>query len=225
MPSILFVFTSADKNLLGKPTGYYLPEAAHPYHVLWPTCKIDFASPKGTFPLDPTSVEAYSSDVECMEFLKNPTVESKFAEARKLSDVDADQYDVIFYPGGHGPVLDLPQDPFSIKLAESFYRSGKITAAVCHGTAALAGVTDSDGKSIFIGKKFTGFSNVEEESINAVKAVPFLLEDKIGALGGKYERADELWAVKVVVDGNLYTGQNPESAGPLAKVILAALNK
>ncbi|KAJ7591993.1 class I glutamine amidotransferase-like protein [Mycena floridula] len=225
MPSILFVFTSADKTLLGKPTGYYLPEAAHPYYVFSPTCEIDFASPKGTFPIDPSSTEGYRSDQQCIDFLKDQTVARKFSEAKKLSDVDADKYDVIFYPGGHGPVLDLPQDQLSIKLAENFYRSGKIIAAVCHGTAALAGVTDAQGKSIFIGKKFTGFSNAEEEASGLVKAIPFLLEDKISDLGGKYEKADDLWGVKVVVDGNLYTGQNPASARPLAEAILAALNK
>ncbi|KAJ7592004.1 class I glutamine amidotransferase-like protein [Mycena floridula] len=225
MPSILFVFSSADKNLVGNPAGYYLPEAAHPYYIFSPSCEIDFASPKGTFPVDPASIELWAKDKECIDFLKDETVKAKFGEAKTLSDVDAAKYDVIFYPGGHAPVIDLPQNPLSIKLASDFYRAGKITAAVCHGTAALAEATDSQGKSIFVGKSFTGFSNAEEKAVNAVATIPFLLEDEITALGGKYEKAADLFGVKVVVDGNLYTGQNPNSAGPLAKEILAALNK
>ncbi|KAJ7592089.1 class I glutamine amidotransferase-like protein [Mycena floridula] len=134
----------------------------------------------------------------------------------------AAKYDVIFYPGGHATVIDLPQNPLSIKLTSDLYRAGKITAAVCHRTAALA---DSQGKSIFIGKSFTGFSDAEKEALNAVAWIPFLLQDKITALGGKYEKADELFGVEVVVDGNLYTEQNLNSAGSLAKEILAALNK
>ncbi|KAJ7591951.1 class I glutamine amidotransferase-like protein [Mycena floridula] len=198
MPSILFVFSSADKNLVGNPAGYYLPEAAHPYYIFSPSCEIDFASPKGIFPVDPASIELWAKDKECIDFLKDETVKAKFTEAKTPSDVEAAKYDVIFYPGGHAPVIDLPQSPLSIKLASDFYRAGKITAAVCHGTAALSQATDSQGKSIL---------------------------DKITALGGKYEKAADLFGVKVVVDGNLYTGQNPNSAGPLAKEILAALNK
>ncbi|KAJ7592083.1 class I glutamine amidotransferase-like protein [Mycena floridula] len=220
MPSILFVFSSADKNLVGNPAGYYLPEAAHPYYIFSPSCEVDFASPKGTFPVDAASIELWAKDKECIDFLKDETVKAKFAEAKTLSDVDAAKYDVIFYPGGHAPVIDLPQNPLSIKLASDFYRAGKITAAVCHGTASQTRKANPS-----VGKSFTGFSNAEEEALNAVAWVPFLLEDKIMALGGKYEKADELFGVKVVVDGNLYTGQNPNSAGPLAKEILAALNK
>ncbi|KAJ7591979.1 class I glutamine amidotransferase-like protein [Mycena floridula] len=220
MPSILFVFSSADKNLVGNPTGYYLPEgcirwiSAHPYYIFSPSCEIDFASSKGTFPVDPASADKnllWAKDKECIDFLKDETVKAKFAEAKTLSDIDAAKYDVIFYPGGHAPVIDLPQNPLSIKLASDFYRAGKITAVVCHGTAALA-------------ESFTGFSNAEK-AVNAVATIPFLLEDKITALGGKYEEAADLFGVKVVVDGNLYTDQNPNSAGPLAKEILAALNK
>ncbi|KAJ7591829.1 ThiJ/PfpI [Mycena floridula] len=202
--------------------------AAHPYYIFSPSCKIDFGSPKGIFPADPASIELWAKDKECIDFLKDKTVKAKFAEAKTLSDVDTAKYDVIFYPGGHAPVIDLPQKPLSIKLASDastspssylhFYRAGKITAAVCHGTALARQIH-------LVGKSFTGFSNAEEKAVNAVATIPFLLEDKITALGGKYEKAADLFGVKVVLDGNLYTGQNPNSAGPLAKEILAALNK
>ncbi|KAJ7591872.1 ThiJ/PfpI, partial [Mycena floridula] len=204
----LFVFSSADKNLVGNPAGYYLSEAARPYYIFSPSCEIDFASPKGIFP---------AKDKECIDFLKDETVKAKFTETKTPSDVEAAKYDVISYPGGHAPVIDLPQSPLSIKLASDFYRAGNITAAVCHRTAALAEATDSHSKSIFVGKSFTGFSNAEEKAVNAVATIPFRLEEKITALGGKYEKAADLFGVKVVVDGNLYTGQNPNSAGTIGQ--------
>jgi putative intracellular protease/amidase len=220
---VLIVFTSANKTLTGSQTGWYLPEAAHPYYVLAPTHTIDFTSPAGPNPeVDQHSVENYK-DEESVKFLKDETVKSKFANAKKLSDVNVDDYDAIFYVGGHGPVLDLASDPVNIKLASEFYRAGKITAAVCHGLAALVGVTDNSGTSIFAGKAFTGFSNAEEEEIGMVKAIPFLLEDELSSLGGKYEKAAQLWAPHVVVDGQLISGQNPASAKGVGEAILRAL--
>jgi len=98
-------------------------------------------------------------------------------------------------------------------------------AAVCHGPAALVGAVDRDGKPIVSGKAVTGFSNVEEEAVGMTKDIPFLLEDRLTALGGKYAKAPEPWGPKVVVDGRLITGQNPASAAPLGKEILKALRK
>ncbi|KAK7061673.1 ThiJ/PfpI [Favolaschia claudopus] len=225
MPAILFVLTSVSKTLTGAQTGWYLPEAAHPYYVLAPKATIDFASPAGPNPpIDEGSVKMFASDPECTKFLEDETVKSKLASAKKLSDVNSKDYDAIFYVGGHGPVIDLPVDAVNIKLAGEFYQAGKITAAVCHGPAALVNVKDADGKSIFAGKAATGFSNDEETQVGKVKDVPFLLEDKIVSLGGKYEKAAEAWGSHVVVDGNLYTGQNPASAKPIGEAILKALD-
>ncbi|KAJ7775632.1 ThiJ/PfpI [Mycena maculata] len=224
MPSILFVLTSASKTLTGGQTGWYLPEAAHPYYILAPHASIDFASPAGPNPpLDEGSVKMFAGDAESTKFLADETVKSQLANAKKLSSVSAKDYDAIFYVGGHGPPIDLAVDPINIKLASEFYQSGKITAAVCHGSAALVGATDAQGKSIFAGKSATGFSNAEEIAIDKVKDVPFLTEDKIISLGGKYEKANEPWGVKVVVDGNLYTGQNPASARAIGEAILKGL--
>jgi len=224
MPSILFVLTSASKTLTGAQTGWYLPEAAHPYYVLAPHATIDFASPAGPNPpVDEGSVKMFKDDPECIKFQADETVKSKLANAKVLSSVSEKDYDAIFYVGGHGPVLDLAVDPVNIKLASEFYQAGKITSAVCHGPAALVGATDANGKSIFAGKAVTGFSNAEETQVDKVKDIPFLLEDKITSLGGKYGKADEPWGVKVIVDGNLITGQNPASAGPIGEAILKAL--
>ncbi|KAK0486844.1 ThiJ/PfpI [Armillaria luteobubalina] len=225
MPSVLIVLTSADKNLVGGQTGYYLPEAAHPYYTLAPHVNIDFASPKGPNPpVDQGSVEAFKDD-ESVKFLTDETVRSKLANAKQLSTVNAKDYDAIFYVGGHGPVMDLPTDRANIKLASEFYQLGKIVGAVCHGPAALLNAVDAEGKPIYAGKEFTGFSNAEEEAVHKVDAIPFLLETEFTKRGGKFTKAAELWAPKVVVDGNLYTGQNPASAKPLGEVILKALQK
>ncbi|PAV20903.1 class I glutamine amidotransferase [Pyrrhoderma noxium] len=221
-PKILFVFTSCDKTLTGHSTGWYLPEAAHPYYVLSKEFEIDFASPNGPNPpIDQGSVELFKDD-ESVAFLGDDVVKEKLSSAKRLADVQESDYDAIFYVGGHGPVLDLAVDPINIKLATEFYNKNKVVSAVCHGPAALVGVKGADGKSIFDGKEATGFSNVEEEQAGKVADVPFLLETRIGELGGKYVRSDP-WAPKVVSSGNLLTGQNPASAGPLAKVILEKL--
>ncbi|SJL01872.1 related to NonF protein, involved in nonactin biosynthesis [Armillaria ostoyae] len=225
MPSVLFVLTSADTNLVGGQTGYYLPEAAHPYYTLAPHVSIDFASPKGPNPpVDQGSVEAFKDD-ESVKFLSDETVKSKLAKAKQLSTVNVKDYDAILYVGGHGPVLDLPNDPANIKFASEFYQSGKIVGAVCHGPAALLNAVDAEGKPIYSGKEFTGFSNAEEEAVQKVNAIPFLLETEFTKRGGKYTKAEQLWAPKVVIDGNLYTGQNPASAKPLGEAILKKLQK
>ncbi|KAK7057615.1 class I glutamine amidotransferase-like protein [Favolaschia claudopus] len=224
MPSVLFVFTSAAKTLTGLPTGWYLPEAAHPYYVLAPHATIDFASPKGPNPpIDESSIKLFEDDADSVKFLNDETVKAKLASAKRLTEVDAKDYDAIFYIGGHGPVIDLAVDPANIELANKFLRSGKIVSAVCHGLAALVGVIDAEGKSIFAGKNVTGFSNQEEEILGKAKDLPFLTEDRIISLGGKYSKADTPYDPKVIVDGKLLTGQNPSSSGPLGQEILKAL--
>jgi len=224
MPSVLFVFTSANKNLCGEQTGWYLPEAAHPYYVLSPHVGIDFASPAGPNPpVDENSVKMYAEDKEAAKFLKDEVVKSKLAKAQKLSEVQVADYDAVFYIGGHGPVMDLASDPVNAKMASEFWQSGKIVSAVCHGPAALVGAVDTNGKSIFSGRSFTGFSNAEEKAVDGDKKIPFNLEDKITELGGKFEKADALWDPKVVVDGRLITGQNPNSAGAIGEAILKAV--
>ncbi|KAF7433490.1 hypothetical protein PC9H_005444 [Pleurotus ostreatus] len=222
---VLFVFTSASKTLLGEGTGWYLPEAAHPYYIIAPQHIVDFAAPEGPNPpIDEGSVAAWKEDKECAKFLNDPAVQNKLATAKKLSEVSVGDYDAIFYVGGHGPVIDLATDPVNAKLASGFWQADKIVGAVCHGTAALVGAVDASGKSIFVGKKFTGFSNKEEQIVNKVAAIPFLLETKITELGGIYEKASEPWGVQVSVDGKLLTGQNPASAGPLGEELLKVLS-
>ncbi|KAJ7810801.1 class I glutamine amidotransferase-like protein [Mycena olivaceomarginata] len=219
MPSVLFVFSSA------APQGWYLPEAAHPYYVLAPHATIDFTSPNGANPPSHLNKQMYEKDQESVKFLADETVKAKLANAKKLSEVSAKDYDAVYYIGGHGPVFDLAVDPENIKLGNEFYQSGKIVSAVCHGLAALVGVTDAQGKSTFAGKNVTGFSNAEEEILGTTKEIPFSTEDRIVSLGGKYTTADKPYEPKVVVDGLLLTGQNPGSGSPLGEEILKALKK
>ncbi|TFY71705.1 hypothetical protein EVG20_g1309 [Dentipellis fragilis] len=225
MTRILFVFTSTSKTLNGKPTGWYLPEAAHPYYTLSPKYQIDFAAPAGPNPpLDPSSVELFKDD-ESQKFLTDPAVKELFSKTKVLKEVNADDYAAIFYIGGHGPVIDLAFDNDNIKLAEEFLHSGKIVSAVCHGPAALVGVKGTDGNSIFDGRKATAFTDVEEEQVGKIDDVPFLVEEKIKSLGGTFEKAAEPWGVKVIRSGNLLTGQNPASAKPLAEELLTILQQ
>ncbi|RXW25226.1 hypothetical protein EST38_g570 [Candolleomyces aberdarensis] len=223
MPSVLFVFTSADKTLTGAPTGWFLPEAAHPYYVLAPHANIDFAAPAGPNPpLDDVSIQMFKDDEGSVKFLNDEIVKQKLANAKKLSDVKVEDYDAIFYVGGHGPVIDLASDPVNANLVNEFWNSNKIVSAVCHGPAALVLGVDTAGNSIFAGRRATGFSNTEEEAMGKVKDVPFLLEDRIGTLGGQFEKAED-WQPKVIVDGRLITGQNPASAHGVGEALLKAL--
>jgi len=218
---VLFVFTSVDKTPSGRPTGWYLPEAAHPYYVLSPHVDIDFASPAGPNPpVDQYSVKAFSSD---RKFLEDETVKLKLANAKKLSEVRAEDYDAVFYIGGHGPVFDLASNPLNDVLISEFWKDDKIVSAVCHGPAALVGAKDQSGNSIISGRTVTGFSNQEEEISGWTQFVPFSLEDRLISLGGTYEKAPEPFGAKIVIDGKLYTGQNPSSAKALAEEILKAL--
>jgi len=137
-----------------------------------------------------------------------------------------DEYDVIFYVGGHGPVIDLSTDKVNEKLLEDAWKEGKVVAAVCHGPAALVSAQTGHlltKHSILKGKRVAGFSNLEEEQVGKTKDIPFLLEDRIRDLGGLYEKAEKPWEPHVVVDGNLITGQNPASARPLAQAIAQEL--
>lgn len=182
------------------------------------------ASPKGgEAPLDPNSVEMFKTDQSSMEFLEKK--KHVWQNTAKLASFlgKADQFDAIFYPGGHGPMFDLPVDADSQKLIAEFATKGKVVSAVCHGPAAFVNVKLPDGKHLLNGKTVTGFTNKEEEQVGLTKAVPFLLEDALRKVCGNFVAADEPWAEKVVVDGKLITGQNPASAKGVGEAIVQAM--
>ncbi|CEH17590.1 E [Ceraceosorus bombacis] len=224
---ILVVFTSHTK-LIGNdhPTGYYLPEIAHPYWKLKAAgYDLVAASPKGgEAPLDQASVEAFKNDDESVKFLNDAEAQQWVKNTRKLSEIgDGSEYKALFYPGGHGPVFDLPVDADSQRLIQAFYESGRPTSAVCHAPAVFADVKLKSGAYLVEGKRLTSFTNEEEEQAKLTDAIPWLVETRLGERGATFEKAEKPWGEKVVVDGNLLTGQNPASAGALADAILAQL--
>ncbi|CAF1303829.1 unnamed protein product [Adineta ricciae] len=223
---ILFILSSHGQFPNGHPTGWYLPEAAHPYYVLEPHFTIEWASPKGgKAPLDPSSVENFKDDAECKQFLADEKAKQGYENTKKLSEVNAKDYEAIVYVGGHGPMFDLPEDKTNIQLAEDFWKQGKIVSAVCHGPGAIVNVKDENGKPIVSGRKVTSFGNEEEEQIKLTDAIPFLLETRLKELGGKFEKNEKPWGAHVTVDGQLILGANPASAHDFGVAIRNAINK
>eukprot|EP00999_Lentomonas_sp_LEN2_P000661 NODE_1657_length_779_cov_99.372699_g1608_i0.p1 GENE.NODE_1657_length_779_cov_99.372699_g1608_i0~~NODE_1657_length_779_cov_99.372699_g1608_i0.p1 ORF type:complete len:236 (-),score=46.13 NODE_1657_length_779_cov_99.372699_g1608_i0:14-721(-) len=226
---ILVVLTShAELGSTGNKTGWYLPELAHPMHVLQEAgvtfTDLTFASPAGgAAPVDPGSVENFKEDPVCKNVLEAAEWKDALASTKKLTDVNSGDFDAIFYPGGHGPMFDLATDATSQQLIKEFFEAGKPVGAVCHGPAALVNVKLTDGSYLVKGKKVTCFSNAEEEAVKLMDAMPFPLESKLVENGGTYEKAPDMWAAHVVVDGNLITGQNPNSGTPIGAALAKAL--
>jgi putative intracellular protease/amidase len=222
--NILMVLTSHDQlGDTGQPTGFWLEEFAAPYYVFKDAgALITLASPKGGQPpVDPKSDEPGNQTDAMARFKEDSAAQAELASTKRLVDVHSDEFDAVFYPGGHGPMWDLSNDPASIALIESFYNAGKPVAAVCHAPAALSKVV-SNGQPIVKGKRVTGFTNSEEEAVGLTTVVPFLVEDELKRLGGAYEK-DADWADFSIVDGLLITGQNPASSKSAAQALMKLL--
>ena len=222
---ILIVLTSHDQ--LGdteKKTGFWLEEFAAPYYVLKDAgAAITLASPKGGHPpLDPKSDLPENLTESTKRFRTDKAAQAELANTKKLADVSANDFDAIFYPGGHGPMWDMPDNATSIALIEAFLKAGKPVAAVRHAPAAFVNVRGKDGEYLVKGRCVTGFTNAEEEAVGLTAVVPFLLEDRLKERGGVYSK-DVNWAPCVQVDGKLVTGQNPASSGPVAEELLNLL--
>lgn len=222
---ILMVLTSHDDlGDTGKKTGFWLEEFAAPYYVFQDAgADITLASPAGGQPpLDPASDEDDAQTDATRRFKDDADAQRDLASTVKLDTVTQEDFDAVFYPGGHGPLWDLAEDANSIALLESFDRAGKPLALVCHAPAALKNVKGADGAPLIQGRRVTGFTNGEEEGVGLTDVVPFLIEDEFQSLGGTYEKGED-WGSHVVQDGALITGQNPASSGPAAEVLLEAL--
>ena len=222
---VLMVLTSHDQlGNTGRKTGFWLEELAAPYYVFKDAgAQITLASPKGGRPpLDPISnVPSAQTDIT-RRFEKDADTEAQLDKTVRLDCVKQEDYDTVFYPGGHGPMWDLAEDKSSIKLLESLVTAGKLFAVVCHSTGALRHVRTPDGKLFVEGKTVTGFTNGEEEAVGLTKVVPFLVEDELKRLGGIYSKGPD-WQPYILTDGQLITGQNPASSGPAAKALLEKL--
>jgi putative intracellular protease/amidase len=215
--TLLFVLTNhSELGTTGKKTGVWISELAHPYEYLKEFYNIVFASPKGGYiPIDPGSLEAHKDDKVVVEFLANAPVQDLLKSTKTLAEVADIPFDAIVYPGGHGPMYDLAHDSQSHAICRKAFEKGRPVAALCHGPAAIVNVKLSDGSFMVKGKRVTGFANSEEDAVGLTPFMPFLLETQFVENGGLYEKAEN-WACKVVVDGNLITGQNPASAHELA---------
>lgn len=222
---ILMVLTSHSKlGATGRKTGFWLEEFASPYYVFKDAgVELVLASPLGGQPpVDPASDEPAGQTDSTRRFKADASAQAVLANTLKLSDVSAEDYDAVFYPGGHGPLWDLAENAYSIGLIRSVYNSGKPVAAVCHAPGVLRHVKGTDDSLLVKGKNVTGFANTEEEAAGLTKVVPFLVEDMLKKSGAQYTKAGD-WQPHVVVDGLLITGQNPASSEATAKALLKLL--
>jgi len=222
---ILIVLTSHDElGNTGLKTGFWLEELAAPYYEFMAAgADIVLASPRGGQPpLDPKSnSEAFRTEAT-RRFEADAHAMAALANTVPLAEVTHEGFDAVFYPGGHGPLWDLAEDPNSVKLIESTLQAGKPLALVCHAPGVLRHAKRPDGRPLVDGLAVTGFTNAEEAAVELTDVVPFLVEDELKRLGGRFERADD-WQSYVVQDGLLITGQNPASSAEAAARVLTEL--
>lgn len=225
--NILFVLTShSQMGDTGHKTGFWVEEFANPYYALLDAgANIIIASPKGgAAPIDPTSDLPQNSTEDTERFKNDAVTQKKINETLALADINFEDYDAVFYPGGHGPLWDLAEDSISAKLIQYFDAANKPIAFVCHAPAALRHVKNAEGEFLVKGKKVTGFSNEEEDAVQLSTIVPFLVEDMLKAKGGIYSRG-KVWEAYAIEDGNLITGQNPASSALVAEILLKKLQR
>ncbi|EHK65391.1 type 1 glutamine amidotransferase domain-containing protein [Achromobacter arsenitoxydans] len=223
--NILIVLTSHDTlGDTGRKTGFWLEEFAAPYYAFVDAgAKVTLASPKGGQPpLDPKSDDPDAQTDDTRRFRKDADAQRLLASTRRLADVQPADYDAVFYPGGHGPLWDLAEDAKSVALIETMLAAGKPVSAVCHAPGVLRHAKTADGKPLVQGRQVTGFSNAEEAAVQLTDVVPFLVEDELAKLGGRYSKGPD-WQSHVVADGLLITGQNPASSVGVAEALLERL--
>jgi putative intracellular protease/amidase len=222
---VLFVLTSHDElGDTGKKTGFWVEEFAGPYYTLSDKgVEITLATPKGgKAPIDPSSDSPDAATEFTKRFDEDKEAQERINTTHQLADIDAANYDAVFYPGGHGPLWDLANDATSIKLIETFNSQEKPVAFVCHAPAALKSVKGTDGSPLVKGRTVTGFTNTEEAAVQLTDVVPFLVEDMLKENGGIYSKGAD-WSEYVLQDGNLITGQNPASSVKVAELLFAAV--
>ncbi|WP_314036714.1 type 1 glutamine amidotransferase domain-containing protein [Dietzia sp. CH92] len=231
MANVLMILSAADhwtlKDGSQHPTGFWAEEFVAPYEEFtdagW---SVTVATPGGRAPtVDQASLDEGAGDPETLQKVKAalerlaPVLEAP----TDLASVDHNEFDVVFYPGGHGPLEDLAVDQTSGAILRERVSEGKHVALLCHAPAAVLAASDDPSSSPFAGYELTGFSNDEEEQVGLAANAPWLLEDKLVELGANYSKAAEPWGSHVVVDRNVYTGQNPQSSEELAKRIVSDL--
>jgi putative intracellular protease/amidase len=204
-----------------KPTGVWAEELATPYYVLTDSgVHVDLVSPLGgKVPIDAASLKPLGqnhADVDRM--ISDAHLQAKLQQALVASEIDTTKYSGIFFPGGHGTMWDLPTSEDIKGLVERLFAANKIISAVCHGSAGLVSARRDDGKSILFGRRVNTFTDAEEEAVGLADIVPFQLESRVRELGALFE-SSAMWQPHVTVDGNLITGQNPQSSLLVAKAL------
>jgi len=225
-PRILMIVTSnARMGDSGKPTGLWAEELAVPYYALVDAgAEVTLASPAGgPAPIDPGSLKpAGENDPVVERFLADAELQARIAATPRAADFDGARFDAVFFPGGHGTMWDLPVDAGVTRAVERAFAARKLIAAVCHGAAGLVTARRPDGAPIVEGLRVNAFTDAEEVAVGLEKVVPFMLETRLRALGGRFEGAGN-WQPFAVRDGQLITGQNPQSSHLVAQTLLAAL--
>jgi putative intracellular protease/amidase len=221
MKKILIALTSHGQlGATGRPTGFYLPEAAHPYHVFAAAgYRVDFVSPHGG---EPPMDGVDRSDPIQAAFLDDVDAMAKVRATLRPEEVNPADYDAIFYAGGHGVMWDFPANTRLAEIARDIYEAEGVVAAVCHGPAALVNITLSDGRHLVDGKTVSTFTNEEEAAVGLTEVVPFLLESRLRERGATITKAANFQA-HTAVSERLVTGQNPASAAPVAEQVLQVL--
>ena len=224
---ILMVLTSNGRlGNTGQKTGLWLEEFAAPYYVFKDNdMQVTLASPAGGQPpIDPKSEDPDAQTEATRRFQGDADAQERLANTVRLETIDPEDFDAIFYPGGHGPLWDLAEDDNSISLIESFFVREKPIGCVCHGPAVLLHAKGPDGFPLVKGKRVTGFTNREENWVQLSEVVPFMIEDMLSNKGGLFSKGNA-WKPHIEVDGNLVTGQNPASSKPAAEAIVQLLRK
>uniref|UniRef100_UPI003341AABC type 1 glutamine amidotransferase domain-containing protein n=1 Tax=Pseudopedobacter sp. TaxID=1936787 RepID=UPI003341AABC len=208
-------------------TGLWLSELTHIYHAARDKgYEITIASPNGgNVHVDPESLKRFTLDKISKEYWDDPFFRGLLKHSRNLEKVSTESFDLVYLAGGHGTMYDFPDDSVIQSLVKNQYESGKIVAAICHGVSGLLNVKLSNGKYLINNKVITGFNWFEESLAGRKKEVPFNLEAALKERGADYQKAIIPMTSKVVVDGNLITGQNPFSSKKMAKVVISELNK
>ncbi len=224
---LLFISTSAKQLPDGSTTGLWLSELTEPYYTLIDAgYTVDIASMHGgEVPLDPRS----ETDEEMRKpsnrrATDDPELKSALNDAIAFDEIDPDRYAAVFFPGGHGAMMDYPVDAALGRQIGDWLARDTIVAAVCHGPSALVGATTSDGASAIAGRKVTGFSDEEERTVGLDGVVPFALERQLKEKGGHYQSGSQFESY-AVQDANLITGQNPQSAEAVGKLMLDELQR
>lgn len=232
MARILMIVSAADSITLTDgtvhPTGFWAEELAVSHQILREAgVDVDIVTPGGAAPtVDPVSLDERGGvpEKEAGEFRSYlDSIASELTEPGPLAEARLDDYDALFIPGGHGPMVDLAQDADAGRLLTGADAQGKIIAVLCHGPAALLSATREDGGLVFAGRRITTFTDEEENSGGLGEKCPYFLETRLRERGAVVD-AGPAWQSKVVVDGNLISGQNPQSSAGTAHQVLTALH-